>query len=113
MKDVIARFTPPPPPGRLDPTDAVAARACSRRSRTRGGPRPRARLRRSLGVRVRDEEALARGMMSAGGFGAIAGAEQQDAAREAIVEALAVCRTPDGGYRLENEWHYLIARAAG
>ena len=50
-------------------------------------------------------------MMSAGGFGAIVGAERQDAARAAIVEALAVCRTPDGGYRLENEWHYLIARA--
>ena len=51
-------------------------------------------------------------MMSAGGFGAIVGAERQDAARDAILEALAVCRTPDGGYRLENEWHFLIARAA-
>jgi len=58
-----------------------------------------------------NEAALARAMMSAGGFGAIVGAERQDAARAAIVEALAVCRTPDGGYRLENEWHYLIARA--
>jgi hypothetical protein len=27
------------------------------------------------------------------------------------VDALAVCRTPDGSYRLDNEWHYLIARA--
>jgi hypothetical protein len=29
----------------------------------------------------------------------------------AIVEALVSCRTPDGGYRLENEWHYLAASA--
>ena len=50
-------------------------------------------------------------MTSAGGFGAILGADQQQAARDAIVEALAVCRTPDCGYRMENEWHFLIARA--
>jgi hypothetical protein len=31
--------------------------------------------------------------------------------RAALVEALAPYRTPDGGYRLENEWHYLLARA--
>ena len=58
-----------------------------------------------------DEAELVRAMMSAGGFGAIVGADRQEAARAAIVEALAVCRTPDGGYRLENEWHCLIARA--
>jgi hypothetical protein len=58
-----------------------------------------------------DEATLIRAMLSAGGFGAIVGAERQDAARAAIVEALAVCRTPDRGYRLENEWHSLIARA--
>jgi hypothetical protein len=29
----------------------------------------------------------------------------------AIVESLASYRTPSGGYRLENEWHYLIASA--
>jgi len=60
-----------------------------------------------------NEAELTRGMMSAGGFGAILGADRQDAARAAIVEALAGCRTPDGGYRLENEWHSMIARAAG
>jgi hypothetical protein len=58
-----------------------------------------------------DEAELTRGMMSAGGFGAIVGGDRQAAARDAIVDALAVCRTPDGGYRLENEWHSLIARA--
>jgi hypothetical protein len=30
---------------------------------------------------------------------------------KAIVEALAPYRTRAGGYRLENEWHYLVARA--
>ena len=31
--------------------------------------------------------------------------------RAAIVEGLARYRTPDGGYRLENEFHFLITRA--
>jgi hypothetical protein len=29
----------------------------------------------------------------------------------AIIESLAPHRSPTGGYRLENEWHYLIASA--
>jgi hypothetical protein len=32
--------------------------------------------------------------------------------RQAIVEALAPHRAPDGSYRLENEWHYVVARAS-
>jgi len=31
--------------------------------------------------------------------------------RAAFVEALAPYRTPEGGYRLENEWHYVLATA--
>jgi SAM-dependent methyltransferase len=34
-----------------------------------------------------------------------------DATRGLILTSLAPFRTPDGGYRLENEWHYLIATA--
>ena len=54
---------------------------------------------------------MSRAMLSAGGFGAIVG-DRQDEAREAVLEALAVCRTPACGYRIENDWHFLIARAA-
>ena len=112
MKDAIARFTPPPPPGRIDPTElwrpgkleALAQRA---------GLVPDHAFDVRWAFAFDNEEALARGMMSAGGFGAITGAEQQAAAREAIVDALAVCRVPEGGFRIENEWHCLIARAAG
>ena len=34
------------------------------------------------------------------------------ARRAAIVDALAQYREPDGSYRLENEWHCLVTRAA-
>jgi hypothetical protein len=59
-----------------------------------------------------DEQALVRGMLSTGGMAGLVGSPQENDARTAIVEALAPCRTPTGGYRLENEWHYLIASSA-
>ena len=110
MKDVLARFTPPRRPGGIDPAtlwrpgvlEPLAAEA---------GLTPDRAFDLSWAYEFADEAELVRAMTSAGGFGAILGADQQDAARDAIVEALAVCRTPGGGYRMQNEWHYLIARA--
>jgi SAM-dependent methyltransferase len=110
MKEVLARFAPPPPPGRLNAftlwepgvLEGLAAQA---------GLVPERAFDLQWAYEYADEAELTRGMMSAGGFGAIAGGDRQDAARASIVEALAVCRTPEGSYRLDNEWHYLIARA--
>jgi len=109
MKDAIARFTPPRPAG-LDPT-ALWQPGALEALATEAGLIPERAFDLEWAYEYANEAALTRGMMSAGGFGAIVGPERQGAARAAIVEALAVCRTPDGGYRLENEWHYLIARA--
>jgi SAM-dependent methyltransferase len=58
-----------------------------------------------------DEDALVRGLTSAGGIAALVPPEQHTALGAAIREALTPYRTPDGTYRLANEWHYLIARA--
>jgi hypothetical protein len=112
MKDVLAGFTPPPPPGRLDATTLWQPGILEALA-TEAGLEPERAFDVQWAYAFENEAALTRGMMSAGGFGAIVGPERQDAARAAIVEALAVCRRPDGGYRLENEWHYLIARAEG
>ena len=110
MKDVLARFTPPRPAERIDPAtlwrpgvlEPLAAEA---------GLVPDRTFDLTWAYEFADEAELVRAMTSAGGFGAILGADQRAAARDAIVEALAVCRTPGGGFRLGNEWHYLIARA--
>ena len=123
MKDVLARFTPPRPErsggeaagrdsGRLDPTTLWRPGVLEGLA-TEAGLAPDRVFDLQWAYEYANEAELMRGMMSAGGFGAIVGAESQDAARDAIVEALTVCRTPECGYRLENEWHYLIARAAG
>jgi Methyltransferase domain len=58
-----------------------------------------------------DAEALMKGMLAAGGAGAVAGADGQLRLRAAILAALADCRRPDGSYSVSNEWHFFLARA--
>jgi SAM-dependent methyltransferase len=58
-----------------------------------------------------DDEELGRLLVAPGGMAVAVGPEREPALRAAIVEALAPYRTPAGAYRLENEWHFLIARA--
>jgi SAM-dependent methyltransferase len=58
-----------------------------------------------------DDEALVRQLLSPGSVVLAARAAGEEPVRNAILESLAPFRTPAGGYRLENEWHYLIASA--
>jgi SAM-dependent methyltransferase len=110
MKGALAQFTPPPPPGRLDPTE-LWRHGVLQELAMQAGLAPERAFDVEWAFEFENEAELARAMMSAGGFGAIVGAERQVAARDAILDALAGCRTRDGGYRLRNEWHFLIARA--
>ena len=50
-------------------------------------------------------------MLSAGGVGDAAGPAHEPELRAGLLEALAPFRTAGGGYRLENEWHTLVATA--
>ena len=50
-------------------------------------------------------------MLSPGLIVELIGHVGEDAVRSAIVEGLEPYRLPGGGYRLENEWHMLIASA--
>jgi SAM-dependent methyltransferase len=58
-----------------------------------------------------DDEELLRGMLSAGGVGDAARPNGETALRAALLDVLAPFRGVDGSYRLENEWHTLVARA--
>ena len=57
-----------------------------------------------------DEDALTRSLLSAGGVGVVAG-EREPEVRRALIDVLEPFRTAEGGYRLENTWHFLIATA--
>ena len=58
-----------------------------------------------------DDQALLRAMLSPGPVGEAIRHSGERAVADAILEALAPQRRPDGGYRLENEWHFVLTRA--
>ena len=58
-----------------------------------------------------DDETLGRALVAPAGIAVLVGPEREDAIKAAIVAGPCRYRTPDGSYRLDNEYHYLIARA--
>jgi hypothetical protein len=57
-----------------------------------------------------DDEALGSAMMAPAGIAELVGPEHEPAVRAAVAAAPAPWRTAGGGYRLENEFRYLVAR---
>lgn len=58
-----------------------------------------------------DAEAMLRSVLAAGMAVTAMRAAGEEAVRRAALEALAPFRAPDGSYRVENDWHYLVAVA--
>jgi len=110
MKRAVAPFMPAPPPGAPAPPqlwrpgvlEEVAAAA---------GLRPERAFDLAWAYEFADDDHLARALLAPGGIVRAVDLAGEDAVRAAIVEAMAPYRTPGGGYRLRNEWHYLLARA--
>jgi SAM-dependent methyltransferase len=108
MKAAVTPFMSGAPEARRPPEfwkpgvlEALAAEA---------GLEPQSAFDTSWAYEYPDEDAMARGMLAAGGL-ALLDEAAGGAVRRAIVESLVPYRTPGGGYRLENEYRFLIARA--
>jgi SAM-dependent methyltransferase len=56
-----------------------------------------------------DEETMTRALIAPAGLALLVGAERERDLKQALIDGLARHRTPDGGYRLSNAYHYLIA----
>jgi SAM-dependent methyltransferase len=110
MKPVVGPYMPAPPPDAPAPPplwkpgvlEEIAGAA---------GLTPVETFDVSYPFEYENDESLGRGILSAGGVGATAGPDREPELRAALVDALAPYRTSSGGYRLVNEWHYLVARA--
>jgi SAM-dependent methyltransferase len=110
MKQIARPFLPPRPadappdpdfsqPGTLE---ALALEA---------GLMPESEFTAAWSFEYPDARTLGRAMVAVAGLAVIAGADREDELRSAIVDGLAPYRTTAGGYRLSNEYRYLIARA--
>ncbi len=109
MKAIARPFSPRPPDAPPDPDlsqpgalEALAVQA---------GLTPETESRHHVGLRVPGREDARPRPVAPAGLAVLAGPEREAAVKAAIVEGLAPFCTEDGHYRLENEFHSLIARA--
>jgi SAM-dependent methyltransferase len=109
MKRVVRPLMPKPPRD-APPQPKLWRPGVLERIATEAGLTPEDTFEISWAFEFPDEESLGRAMMAPMGIGELVGAEREPVVRSQIVEALAPYRTAHGGYRLENEFRYLIAR---
>jgi SAM-dependent methyltransferase len=110
MKAVVRPFMPAPPPAAPAPPplwqpgvlEGMAGDA---------GLEPETAFDVRWAYEYPDAKTLGDDMMAPAGIAALVGPEREDQVKAQIVSALEPCRTPDGGFRLENEFHFLVARA--
>src|SRR5215207_7144697 len=110
MKQIARPFLPPrpadaplepdySPPGVLE---EIAARA---------GLEPEQASDVSWAYEFPDEATVRRALVAPAGLALLVGHDREEQFKDALVEGLARYRTPAGGYRIQNTFHYLIARA--
>jgi SAM-dependent methyltransferase len=109
IKPIVRPFFPSADPNAPPPPD-LAEPGRLERLATAAGLTPAEAFDVSWAYVYEDEDALTRGLLAAGGVGESAG-DREPEVRRALVDVLAPYRTPDGGYRLENAWHFLVATA--
>jgi SAM-dependent methyltransferase len=110
MKAAVTPFLPgaggtrkPPDFWRPGVLEALAAEA---------GLTPRTAFDTSWAYEYPDEKTMVRALLAAAGLALVAEQVGGGIVERAMGEALAPYRTQAGGYRLENEWHYLVASSA-
>jgi SAM-dependent methyltransferase len=110
MKEIARPFLPPrPADAPLEPDysqpgvlEDIAARA---------GLEPEQAFDVSWAYEYPDEATVRRALVAPAGLALLVGPDREEQFKDALVEGLAGYRTLDGGYRLQNTFHYLIARA--
>jgi SAM-dependent methyltransferase len=110
MKE-IARPYFPPRPADAPPEPDYSGPGVLEELATSAGLTPEKVFDTGWAFEYADDEELGRAMVAPAGLAGIVGPDREDELRRAIVDGLAPYRTPEGGYRLANEYHYLVARA--
>jgi SAM-dependent methyltransferase len=110
MKAVMRPFLPPRPPD-APPDPDFSAPGVLEGLAEAAGLEPADTFDVTWSYEYADATELGRAMMAPAGLAELVGPEREDDVRRRIVEALAAYRTPNGRYRLSNEYHVLVARA--
>jgi SAM-dependent methyltransferase len=110
MKLIARPFLPPRPPD-APPDPDLSQPGALETLAVAAGLAPEREFDATWTFEYPDEDTLGRAMVAVAGLAILAGREREDELRTAIVDGLAPYRGPDGGYRLSNEYRFLIASA--
>jgi hypothetical protein len=110
MKQIARPFLPPRPPDAPPDPDFSQPGALEALA-VEAGLAPVEAFASSWAYVYPDQETLTRALVAPAGLAVLVGPEREGEIKAAIVEGLAPFRTAQGGYRLDNEYRYLIARA--
>ena len=110
IKEIVRPFLPP------RPADAPAEPDYSHPGvlediATTAGLSPEQAFDTSWSFVFSDEDSLGKALLAPGGIAVLVGRDREQGVKDAIVRRLASHRMPDGTYRLQNTFHFLIARA--
>jgi SAM-dependent methyltransferase len=78
---------------------------------TQAGLTPQNAFDTSWAIEFPDEDTMRRALVAPAGLAVLVGAEREDEFKDALSAGLEHYRGPDSGYRLQNDYHFLIARA--
>jgi SAM-dependent methyltransferase/uncharacterized protein YciI len=114
MKQIIRPFAPPRPDD-APPEPNYAEPGVLEEIAVEAGLKPEQSFDISWAFDFPDEDTLKRALVAPMGIALLVGPDREEEVKHAIANGLAKHRTADGGYRLHNHYHYLIAliREAG
>jgi ubiquinone/menaquinone biosynthesis C-methylase UbiE len=110
LKRALGSLLPPPNPG-APPPPGLWEEGVLEGIVSEAGLTPQSRFATSWAFQYPDTETMVQKTLAPGIVVEAVRHAGEAAVRSAIIDALAPYRTPEGAYRFENEWHYLIARA--
>ncbi len=109
MKRIVRPFAPPRP-AEAPPEPDYAQPGVLEELALRAGLVPEQAFDTSWAFVYPDEETLTRALVAPMGLAVLAG-DREEEVKAAIAAGLSPYRRPDGSYRLQNAYHFLLARA--
>lgn len=94
------------------PSPTTHSPACSRRSPPRRGLTPEHAFDVAWSYDYPDEQTVRRALVAPMGIALLLGPDNEEQFTDGLIDRLAAHRGPDGHYRLQNEFHTLIAHAS-
>jgi len=110
MKEIARPFMPPRPRD-APPEPDYSRRGVLEALASQAGLTPETTFDTSWEFVFPDEATMRRALVAPAGLATLVGAEREEQFKQALSAGLVRYRDPDGGYRLQNEFHFLIARA--